>query len=73
MKENWIKINVAYANAMTFQCDALVLKYAQHLYGLDAAVYSGIAMSAEEAKLPQVGRHTIISSNGVVAAKKLHL
>lgn len=69
MKEHAIKIEVQHADALDFDCDALILKYAQSLYGVDAAVYARLSQVNKEPILPKIGDAAISSSFGTVTAR----
>ena len=61
-----LKFMVVSADAFTYQADLLVLKYAQHLHGLDRAVNSTLASAGIETQLPEIGARTTIRTMGTL-------
>src|SRR5262245_32784725 len=65
-----ISLQVEAGNALKTTGDVLVLKYAQALYGVDAAVVSALeAAHVSIPKLPEPGESRLIQAQGAVAAK----
>jgi hypothetical protein len=67
-----IAVSVEVGDALRYACDVLVLKHAQALYGVDAAVVTalqGIGQDVGE-DLPRPGSARLVMSNGAVAASR---
>jgi len=66
-----VSIVVERDNALEIACDVLVLKHAQALYGVDAAVVSSLeaARLSVEPALPKPGMFCLIPTGGALAAK----
>lgn len=64
-----VRIAVAEAHALTFPAGALVLKYAQHLYGVDAKAVAASGFKAR--RLPAVGGHTVLREPEGISAGAL--
>lgn len=68
-----MKITVQHGNALTFQADVLAVKYAQHLYGVDLAVYEHFAKHGNDIYHihPLPFEHQFISSQGILGVQEL--
>ena len=68
-----IQLTIESGDVTTFECDALVLKYAQAFYGADATVAAALTRGrGRQAKInPGPNDHVIIPSKGVIAANKV--
>jgi len=62
-----IQFDVEVADAMGRTCDVLVLKFAQHSYGLDRAVCSRLAQPQLDA-MPEPGEHVVLLRPAGLAA-----
>ena len=62
-----IRLQVVEGDALAFPADALVLKYAQALYGVDAKAV-GVA-GIPEAKLPSAGGFRVAANPRGIAAE----
>lgn len=70
--ESSIRVIVEADDATRYRTDVLVLKHAQNLYGVDAAVYEELGGNEAILKLPAVGEHLIaISRRGTGAERVL--
>ncbi len=71
--QNGIRIRVECADALTFQTDFLVVKYAQDLYGLDLSVVERLEREGIETRphLPQTGSHHLVNSMNQIAAQSV--
>jgi hypothetical protein len=67
------KIVIQAADAISFPCDVLILKYAQNLYGLDAAVFNILASGKEPIKyfLPDIGSCTVFNTKGKLSPNRV--
>jgi hypothetical protein len=66
-----VRLEVVEADALAFGADALVLKYAQALYGVDAKAVQTVGVDASE--LPPTGEFRIIANPRGLAARTLLL
>ena len=66
-----VRIRIDCANALTFSTDVLVLKHAQALYGLDAAVVEKLSEKQVEIASPKQGSVEIVESLGAIAATRV--
>lgn len=66
-----IRVRIVHADALKYEADVLVLKYAQHLYGVDFAAHARLSRPSAEIQLPNVGAVTIVDSHGSTAASKV--
>lgn len=68
-----IEVLVEVGNALNYQADVLILKYAQGLYGVDRAVVNVLSKYDDDitASLPSVGECTIVKSRGVLGSKRV--
>ena len=66
-----VKLSVQQGDATLYQCDVLVLKYAQAAYGVDAAVVEKLDSSGINgaALLPEPSAYSIIDTQGALNAK----
>jgi hypothetical protein len=65
-------ITVKAANALTFPCDVLVLKYAQASYGVDALVSNELTQIHPQNRMePSPGEFSLLPANGAITAKKV--
>lgn len=62
---------VEHADITQYAADAIVLKFAQGLYGADAAVARALNKGIEDmdALLPSIGQHTFLPSKGHIGAR----
>jgi hypothetical protein len=62
-------------DALAFECDVLVLKYAQGFHGVDLAAARALESAgvAAEQLTPEVGRHILVPSKGAIKAKSVLL
>ncbi|MCP5265135.1 MAG: hypothetical protein H6934_03445 [Burkholderiaceae bacterium] len=63
------EVAVVCADATAFQADALVLKFAQDLYGADKAAFVRLTPSQRAVPLPAIGGHVIHQSRGALGAR----
>jgi hypothetical protein len=61
-------VEIKCGDVLTFSSDVLALKYAQHLYGADAAVTRKLRSNGVHVNLPQPYSITILNSRGAIAA-----
>ena len=66
-----LQILVTVADALKYKADVLALKYAQHLYGVDRAVYSRLESAGISPKLPMLSDYTIFESSGAIQSTKI--
>ena len=68
-----IIVEVVNEDAITYKSDVLVLKYTQHLYGLDKAIVSIFEQSGSSVRntLPRNGESIIVDTPKVIAAPKV--
>uniref|UniRef100_UPI0011788CD3 hypothetical protein n=1 Tax=Crenothrix polyspora TaxID=360316 RepID=UPI0011788CD3 len=66
-----LNLSVATGDAFTFKSDVLVLKYAQHLYGLDKAVHNELQQHGIVPKLPDVNEDVVIETTGILNATSI--
>jgi hypothetical protein len=61
------------ADAISFPCDVLILKYARYLYGLDRAVFQLLTRGQEpmENLLPDIGSYAVFNTNGKLSANQV--
>lgn len=75
MKKNHekVKIRVEHGDALTFEADVIVLKYAQELYGLDYQVVKSLEQKGIEirSKLPEVGEYHLVNSMNQIASRSI--
>jgi hypothetical protein len=58
-----IDVMIEAADALTFRADALALKYAQNLYGVDQAAFLNLSLEQQAQPLPPPGASTIHHTN----------
>jgi len=69
-----VKYSVAVGNAVTVETDLLVLKYAQHRYGVDRVVSDMLLRSGQCAEAdisPPPTSHALVATGGVIAAPRV--
>ena len=68
-----IRIEVIAEDVFTYDADVLALKFAQALYGVDAAVVTGLTRQGRDVgdRLPPIGECSWFDSSGVVAAREV--
>lgn len=66
-----VSIHVECANVLTFKTDVLILKYAQNLYGADAAVVGKLRERRINVKLPPQGCDETVDSDGALGASSV--
>ena len=66
-----ITVSVELGDALHTECDVLVLKHAQRLYGVDKAVFSALETAGIPIgpNLPKPGRFRLVPTQGTVTAK----
>ena len=66
-------ISIHEGNALDFECDVLILKYAQNLYGVDKAAFEKVSSSqhALKERLPPDGKYLFLRTNNIISAKWL--
>lgn len=60
------QVSVACADVTDFRADALVLKFAQNLYGADLAVYNRLAPEQRSVPMPAIGQHVWHRTRGIL-------
>jgi hypothetical protein len=70
-----ISVGYEQADALNYDCDVLVLKYAQGFHGVDDAVAKALQTAGcNLAELqPEVGRHVLVESRGAIKARSVLL
>lgn len=70
-----ISVGYEQGDAFDLQCDVLALKYAQDFYGVDRAVSRALQAAGVDIEQlrPEVGRHVLVPSRGVVKARSVLL
>lgn len=66
-----LKLSVVAGDACAFEGDVLVLKYAQHLYGLDRVVHDRLQQNGIVLALPDVNEDVIIETCGALAVTSI--
>lgn len=66
-----VAITIVQEDILHFKADVLVLKHAQHLYGVDKAAYAMLSDAAINIALPLVGEHEIVRSATVLGADRV--
>lgn len=61
-----LRFAVVSADALAYQADLLVLKYAQGLFGLDRVVVSNLTDAGIKVRLPKIGASTTVNTNGAL-------
>ena len=71
--EPMIQLTIESADVTAFECDALVLKYAQTFHGADATVAAALTQGrGRKIKInPGPREHVLVPSNGAIAADKV--
>jgi hypothetical protein len=59
------------ADALRFEADVLVLKFAQHLYGLDALVSERLGSKGISLKLPDENGFILVDTIGILASRNV--
>ena len=66
-----ILVSIEVADATRFRTDVLVLKHAQAMYGVDAAVFRNLGGEEGNLKLPDVGEHSIVRARHAIGADRV--
>lgn len=61
-----LKLSVVAGDAFVFEGDVLVLKYAQHLYGLDRSAHDHLQQNGIAIELPDVNEDVVIETQGTL-------
>lgn len=66
-------ISIREGDALEFECDVLILKYAQKLYGVDKAAFERISSTQPEvaAGLPSIGGYLLVKTKRVIPASQI--
>ncbi|WP_295583437.1 hypothetical protein [uncultured Lamprocystis sp.] len=64
-----VSVFVESRDVLTMQCDVLILKYAQGLYGADQAVVNALGLSNRDYEPLSPGKHLRVSTNGKLPCK----
>jgi hypothetical protein len=64
-----VEISVVQGDALSHRADLLVLKYAQHLYGVDRKAV--IRLGADVRAMPPVGQHLLLPARPMIGAEAL--
>jgi len=62
-------IEVARGDALKFNADVLVLKYARNLYGVDQAVHVRLTSAGIDVTLPAIGKYASLHTRGALATQ----
>lgn len=62
-----VRIAIEQVDALQFEGDVLLLKYAQGLHGVDRVVYGRLKQSQVDSKLPAIGKFMLQGTAGVLA------
>lgn len=71
MPVSTVAIRVEQGDALDFRCDALVLKYAQRLFGLDRIAYGRLTELGKAPELPATGASVMVDGAGSVRSHKV--
>jgi hypothetical protein len=66
-----VRFSVVHANVLSFEVDALVLKYAQRLHGADDLVFNKLSISNVAVPLPAQTSTTLVEANVALRAEKV--
>jgi hypothetical protein len=66
-----LSISVVEANALCFESDVLILKFAQELYGLDAQVSELLGSKGISLSFPDVNSAILVNTIGILASKSV--
>jgi hypothetical protein len=66
-----VRIDVVVGNVLEFSADVLAHKYAESLYGLDAAAYEKLSQGMEAPRLPKIDEFSLVRSSHRLAVERV--
>lgn len=66
-----VRVNVQYGDILRIDSDVLILKYAQHFYGVDKTISGLLAPDDWGRFAPHVGGHVLADTYGKIAARRV--